>query len=382
MNDSKNLPAVIQQAISEQRVDLSKVNLMLPTQTFGQIIGQYDKVVIEVVTVDKDPKAGEVAEITDGKFALQRVPLEKIGSAVGIIWDPAQTTIIESSPTKSRAKATGALRKPNGEWIVLSEEKTVDLAAFEEEQRLSIEDRAEKGNFKGDVTEWGKTKTGRSFPKAFTPWQSEEQKLKTIDRAVREAMVQYRKFKDERAMTGAKERCIRALLAIKSAYTEEELSHPFAFPRVIPDTNKMLANPKIRGEAIRRMTGTANAIFGPGNSHTTRNVSPAALPEPEATVVEVGGGTPEDAPAAEADPFGVDAEVEGQAEPTPEEVARLALGDWLASDILTAGAKDLIRGALAKEDTPLKELQSLIGRATTFAKAKQEKAAGRKGGGS
>ena len=217
-NNIANLPAVVQRAIAEQRVDLDKVTLMLPTQTFGQIVGEYDKVVIEVVTVNPDPHAGEVAEF-NGKLSLGRVPLEKISSAVGMVWDPIHTTILESTETKSRAKATCALRKPNGEWITISEEKTVDLGAFEEEQRISIEEKAQKGNFDSDMStwEWGTTKNGKRYPVSFAPWKSEEEKRHGIDMAVRKAMVTLRKFKDERAMTGAKERCIRAILALKHA---------------------------------------------------------------------------------------------------------------------------------------------------------------------
>jgi len=158
-----NLPAVVKAAISEQRVNLDQVNLMLPTQTFGEVLGMYDKVTIEVVTIDASKNAGEVFEI-GGKKSLGRVPLEKISSAVGIIWDPVHTTILESTSTKSRAKATGALRKPNGEFIVLSEEKTVDLEAIEAEQLLKSEDDAKRGKIvevNGQI-QWEHTQEGKA----------------------------------------------------------------------------------------------------------------------------------------------------------------------------------------------------------------------------
>lgn len=331
---ASTLPAVVQRAVAEQGVDTTKVNLMLPTQTFGQIVGEYDKIVIEVVTVDSDPAAGEVAPVGDKK-SLGRVPLEKIASAVGMIWDPAQTTIIESSERKSRAKATAALRKPNGEWIVLSEEKTVDLDAFEEEQRLSIEEKAEKGNFTLDVAEWGTSKSGKRYPLRFPPWKDDAERQRVVDLAVRKAMLSFRKFKDERAMTGAKERVIRAILAIKSAYTDDELSRPFAFPRVIPDTSKMLADPGLRASAIARMTGSSAELFGPGNGRgkqtEPRDVTPeavAAIADPEQVAA-----TEEREPTPEApDPF--DAVVEKEAEPTAEERACAVLEEWLLSDAL------------------------------------------------
>lgn len=362
-----NLPAVLKTAISEQRIDLAKVNLMLPTQTFGEVLGQYDRVTIEVVTIDPDPRNGEVSLIS-GKKALGRVPLEKIGAAVGIIWDPANTTILESSATKSRAKATGALRKPNGEWIVLSEEKTVDLAAFEEEQRLGIEEKAAKGNPE-KVTKWEKTASGKSYPAELTPWASEEEKLGYIELAVRKALLQYRKFKDERAMTGAKERCIRALLAIKSSYTDAELSRPFAFPRVLPDVNKMLADPEVRQAAIERMTGTAAAIFGPGNGgRRERDVTPVAT-------IEAPPATADPLPAGEcgSDPFAEEPAQDSEPEATPEDEARLKLEEMLNSPIIQGGNSGsercaVIRELIANENASLESLQDMVKRCTDFLK--------------
>lgn len=265
MNE-KNLPAVIQSAITAQAIDRAKVNLMLPTESFGEILGEYDKVVIEIVTINSDEKAGEVFPI-GGKKALSKIPLQKIGNALGVVWDPVTTTILESTSRKSRAKATGAIKKPNGEYIVISEEKTVDLDVFEEELYLSKAEDADKGA----IVDWKESASGKKYP-VRCAWKSEQEKEAWIKREVQKAMIQYKKFKDERAMTGAKTRVIRALIAIKSAYTDEELSKPFAFPKIMLDTNKLLSNPEARQAALERMTGSVNAIFGVKNE--PRNVTP------------------------------------------------------------------------------------------------------------
>jgi len=369
-----NLPAVVQTAITEQKIDLSQVNLMLPTQTFGEVLGQYDRVTIEVVTVDPNPKAGEVAEI-GGKKALGRVPLEKIGAAVGIIWDPANTTVLESTSTKSRAKATGALRKPNGEWIVLSEEKTVDLEALEEEQRLSLEKKAEKGNPESKVLEWGTSSSGKKYPLRFEPWKSEDEKKVWLNRALREALLQYRKFKDERAMTGAKERCIRALLAIKHAYTEEELRKPFAFPRVLPDVNKMLANPEVRQAAIERMTGAANSIFGPGNGNRReRSVTPERQAIEEDAGLEIPASEVHEAPEDPLPTF--DDPGASLQEESKDQVIRRRLQEYVDDpkfDILgkaksPAGksARDLVVELLARSDATLDDLAEMDARVQDY----------------
>jgi hypothetical protein len=365
-----NLPAVVKTAITEQKIDLSQVNLMLPTQTFGEVLGQYDRVTIEVVTVDPNPWAGEVAEI-GGKKALGRVPLEKIGAAVGIIWDPANTTVLESTSTKSRAKATGALRKPNGEWIVLSEEKSVDLEALEEEQRLGLEEKAAKGNPE-KVTKWGKTESGKSYPLEYAPWKSEEEKNKYIELALRKALLQYRKFKDERAMTGAKERCIRALLAIKHSYTDKELAKPFAFPRVLPDVNKMLANPEVRQAAIDRMTGAASSIFGPGNGRE-RNVTPERQAIEKDAGLEISESEVHEAPSEPLPTFNAPEPAEQESE---EQVIRSRLQQYVddpkyailgeAKSPAGKSARDLVKDLLAREDTSLDELAEMDARVQDY----------------
>ena len=255
--NQSNLPAVVQIAIDSQKINLSNVNLFLPTQTFGQVIGEYDKVVIEVVEINPDPKEGDIYEIATGKFALSKRPLEMMASALGIVWDPVTTGIVESTPRKSRAKATGAMRKPNGEWIPTTEEKSVDLDAIEEEQRIKQEDYADKGK----LVRWS---NGKPVHEPWSKHGGEPAKLAHIEREVRKALLPYRKFKDERANTGAKERVIKFFLALKSTYTKEELSKPIAFPRIVTDTTKLLADPATRQGAIDKMTGAVRSIFGPG----------------------------------------------------------------------------------------------------------------------
>jgi len=250
-NGKTNLPAVIETAISEQKINLTQVNLILPTQTFGQVIGEFDKVTIEVVVVDP----GDTFEIGKDKRVLGKRPLMQISNALGIIWDPKTTGIIESISTKARAKATGAMKKPNGEWIVLSEEKTVDLEAIEEEQRIKQEEYAEGGK----IVKWNS-----NFPvkESWNKHGGEPAKLAHIEKEIRKALLPYRKFKDERAMTGAKERVIRQFVALKNSYTDAELSRPFAFPRIITDTSKMLESPEMRQAAIEKMAGSVTSIFG------------------------------------------------------------------------------------------------------------------------
>jgi len=356
--ETQNLPVVVQSAVSSQKIDLTKVNFLLPTQTFGQVIGEYDKIVIEVVEINPDEDAFEIGR---GKFSPGKRPLMAIANALGIIWDPRTTTIIESTEKKARAKATGAMRKPNGEWVVISEEKTVDLDAFEEEQRIAKEEDAGKG----PITEWKETGKGKPYP-VRGKWASASDKTAYIEREVRKAMLQYRKFKDERAMSGAKERVIREFVALKNTYSREELSKPFAFPRVIPDTAKMLEHPEVRQAAIEKMTGAVSSIFGPQPTSATPQLTTGTSPATDRR---------EEAPAAiyevknveqEKNEVQVPWEEEQKAQEKEEEQKNRAMIDELRigrekyDKVLPADAKSIIDDVLRQEKPDMATISSLI----------------------
>jgi len=383
MHDStSNVPAVVQQALAEQRIKPENCNLMLPTQTFGEVLGMFDRVTVEVVTINPDPEAGDVFKLDkDGdKLALGKVPLQKISNALGIVWDPQTTTILESSDTKSRAKATGAMRKPNGEYVVVSEEKTVDLAAIEEEQRLKIEADAERGKIaeiNGKI-QWEKTSTGKSFPKR-EPFKSDAEKKTWIELQIRKAVLPYRKFKDERAMTGAKERVIRAFLGVKSTYSPAELAKPFAFPRVTSDSAKMLATPETRAAAVERLTAGVASIFGP----QAREERMALTEQPAERTVDPQSG--EVLPAAagaggggsEQKPFELaaedwDDEPEKPAEPDPLEVAKDQLRGYLKRVLPTKGVAE-INAMLDKQDATIEEVNLLIDRCEAYLQKRAER---------
>jgi len=360
---SENLPAVIQKAAQLQSIDPTKVNMILPTQSFGDLIGEYDKVTLEVVTISANEDDGECYSLKRGQYSFGKVPLQKIGNALGIVWDPKLTTVIESTATKSRAKATGAMRKPNGEWVVLSEEKTVDLAAIEEEQRLSKEEEAEKG----PITGWDKSGNGKSYPKRGE-FKNDAEKQSWIDREVRKAMLSYLKFKDERAMTGAKERAIKALVAIKNNYSEAELKKPFVFPRIAPDVSKMLDNEKTREAALRMMTGGITTVYGP--SEEAQDVTPEreALPEPDDTpdTVEV------------VDDFDTFDAPETEPGEDPRRKLRIQLDEWLLAEPVASSpkARSIIDEVIAKGDeATIEEMQAVIKRCQDYAAKKSGKVA-------
>lgn len=255
---TNNLPVAIRNSAKAQGLILSDVNLIMPTETYGSVMGEFDKLTIETIKIDaNDPRETYEPNGKGKGFALGKVALNKIASGLSIQWHPQYTGVVESTPTKSRAKAVGIMQKPNGETITMTDEKTIDVLNDEEDLR----DKAEKEAEGGKIIGWDETANGKKFPKK-EPWKSEAEKQAFISTKVAEGIKQKRKFKDELALTGAKDRVIRSLLALKSTYTFEELSKPFAFPRVSLDTSKMLGDPQMRGAALKMLGPISLALFG------------------------------------------------------------------------------------------------------------------------
>jgi hypothetical protein len=379
MDSTAIIPAVIQTALRAQNIDPSQCNLMLPTQTYGEVLGMFDKITFESIKVNPDPKAKEVYE-PDGPGkgkALAKVPLQRIAIALGIIWDPATTGIVEDTETKSRAKATGAIRKPNGEPVIVSEEKTINAAVLGERDRLSIEERAENGN-PDKVTKWGKSDSGKSYPEAWAPWKDDAEKERWIDRAVRKAVIQHQLTKNEKANTGAKERVIRFFIAMKSTYTDKELEKPFVYPCVSIDSAKMLANPDVRAMAVERLSPSIRSIFGPGNHREPIDVTPgrkalvAQSAGSETAESESGQGGPQPA-ASEQATTADDAEQDDLFEPETQELpvtetpvmrARALLEAFREKMKTSSKATKVLEDTLANKNATLEEINSVIDRFT------------------
>ncbi len=363
MVDSKNLPAVISKAAESQGLALANVNLIMPTETFGAVLGQFDKITIETVRINPSDVRDAYEPNGKGKgFALSKSSLQAIASALTLQWDPRYTGIVESTARKSRAKAVGVMRKPNGEIITQTEEKTIDLDVEEDDLR----EKATKDSEGGRIVKWEyNERSGKDMP-VKEPWKSEAERKEWIENKVREGIKQKRKFKDELALTGAKDRVIRSFLALKSTYTKDELAKPLAFPRVTTDTNKLLADPSMRAAAIDLIAPSAAKLFGSPAPEAVQPIQALTAAQPEAreddpatSARPVGPGheepeestTPPAAAASEDIDFGyppIDT-----TPPTEQEKAIIALQDYLNSDVLNQAQIKVIQGVVENPDTPL-----------------------------
>lgn len=370
---NSNLPAVIETAARSQGLALANVNLIMPTETFGAVLGKFDKITIETVQVNANDSRETYEPNGEGKgFALGKVPLQSIASALSIQWHPQFTGIVESTKTKSRAKAVGVMRKPNGETITQTEEKTIDLEVEEDDLREKAEKNAEGGR----IVDWEKTANGKNRP-VKVPWKSDEERQEFIEREIKKSIKQKRRFKDELAMTGAKDRVIRAFLALKSTYTAAELSKPLAFPRVTTDTSKMLEDPAMRKAAIGLITQASANLYGPQSSKSDGIDTSSAISLDEAAK----DAEDDDPPMVQAEKIAVDALDAGFDDDQPTKTDReadarrdaiTALEEYVASGLLTGKKLAQVNAAIKDDGTPLVTLQDYVAkcRALSSAEAK------------
>jgi hypothetical protein len=349
MQNQANLPAIIEQSAKAQGIALANVTLIMPTETFGAVLGEFDKITLETVRIDTTDEREVYEPNGKGKgFALGKSSLQKVAFALSIQWVPRYTGIVESTAQRSRAKAVGLMRKPNGETITITEEKTIDLDV-ERENELA---KAEKNSLGGRVVRWEGNRPVKE------PWKSEAARVRWVELEIENAIKQKRRFKDELANTGAKDRVIRAFLALKSTYSAEELSKPLAFPRVVTDTNKLLANPLTRRAAIEMIGQATASLYGTKEEA----VEPAGLEAPAGVVQDPGEQPMRDVtPPAEADPFADDAP------PPPNPATRLeeilaALRKYQVSDVLNLAQKAAIQAAFDRGESDVPKLETFLGR--------------------
>ena len=156
------------------------------------------------------------------KYSLTKTALNKLSSAAGLT---ITSRIIESSKDYVCAEATATYLNASG----AREEKVgtyeIDMDVIEAE----IMERPKKGE-----------------------WDTEAKR--------KEESRRFRRYKLQRCETGAINRVIRSILAVKNAYTQEELQKPFAVPHVqfAPD----FSDPDIKRATIKKFTGQSDVLFG------------------------------------------------------------------------------------------------------------------------
>lgn len=278
-------------------------NQLLPTTTYWQKAGPMQRASVDKVQLSPDPKDGDVyPQESDGdgnakKLALTAVGLSKLSFAAGIGWASEFCGVTERTETYCRYKAAGALRKPDGTLLPIDGEYEINLLVIEKELRAQYTKKMAGAKKHYGEKHW-------NWP-GDTEWIA-----KQIDRD----LLQWNRHMLARAETGAKNRAIRKALALKSAFTPEEIKKPFAVPRIdfAPDVN----DPQVKRFLLEQATGATHQLYPPSNGRVMAN--------PPETVVE----TPEAAPAVEPEDDGLDVGLDAPHKDTTEElIATFAAAD-------------------------------------------------------
>jgi len=151
---------------------------------------------------DEEDEAGLGSK---AKYGLAKPSIMRLANAAGISWDSADSRALSVSADYVAYKASGSMRGPDGSRMDCFATKEIDLRVIE----CEIRERKER--------------TNRNKRKNWSPeW---------IAQMVTSELIQWRKNKLMRAETGAQERVVKALLAMRPAYTLSELALPFVVMR-------------------------------------------------------------------------------------------------------------------------------------------------------
>ncbi len=270
-----------------QKYDEKKYLILAPIE-LGPIPAMHTPMA-SVVKIDPEPANGDVYSPSSGKFAYSKAALDRVAAAAGISWLPEMCgrTDTGTDPEIVRFRMAAKRKELDGQWRVVVREYEFDLKAREEELKETVPKR----QFIAEITDKAK-------------------KDKAIAETVAKDMVQLRKFKVQRAESGAANRVVRVFLGIKANYTREQIARPMIVPKLVftPD----YSDPEVKRFMLAEATGTIPELYGAQASAGTfanpivvhelpaeleEDRRPALPPAPE-EVPPPGGGNGGEAPSA------------------------------------------------------------------------------------
>lgn len=219
-----------------QQYDEKKYLILAPIE-LGPIPAMHTPMA-SVVKIDPEPANGDVYSL-QGKFAYSKAALDRVAGAAGISWLPEMCgrTDAGTDPEVVRFRMAAKRKELDGQWRVVVREYEFDLKAREEELKETVPKR-----------------------QAIAEITDKAKKDKAIADAVAKDMIQLRKFKVQRAESGAANRVIRVFLGIKANYTREQIARPMIVPKLVftPD----YSDPEVKRFMLAEATGTIPELYG------------------------------------------------------------------------------------------------------------------------
>lgn len=298
-----------------------------------------------VLKIDPSPEAGDVYEI-QGKFAYTKAALDRIATAAGISWLPevCGRTDAGQDPEIVRFRMGGKRKELDGQWLEVVREYEFDLTS----RQAELEDSVPKRKWIVDITDKAK-------------------KEKAIADTVAKDMVQLRKFKVQRAETGAANRVVRVFLGIKANYTRDQIARALVVPKLVytPD----FTDPEVREFYRAVQSGTTRELYaayaraGWHDHPIVVHESPGEIAERKRealpAIIDV---SPEDATQPKAGAEGpAPAAGEGHAEGPPPPPDAVLKFDEAYQMETKAGSDEVKYGAIADQLAALKSLMERKG---------------------
>lgn len=305
--DEKEKDKVVQ----GEAIELAKMyppgqyNLLLPTRTIQEQLSPFHKPKLEIVQLTE----ADIYEVGgSGLYAVHKSGLQKFGAAIGVNWPGDKCKLISDDGVRVVFQATGECRRNDGTWQEYSRTYSLDLKDIEDETRKKYTEKADRA--------LRAAKKGDRLPTGLTDETRETWINKQTDRDVS----QIRKFRVQRAESGAMNRVIMDVLTMRGGYHKEQILKPFVLPRIVfsPDFEK---NPEAKRALIDEATRASGALYG-GRTETQR-----ALPVHHGVVIPAeatpagdngNGGSPEGKGKPEAPPTAEPAKPAPDPKPEPE----------------------------------------------------------------
>lgn len=227
--------------------DAKRYNLCAPVTAIDRIPDMH-RISVRVVQVNPDTETYPIPGQSD-KVGIGKVALDKIASAANIQWIPNQCGRIDDrkDPYMVSYRAVGVMKNFDGETRVISAEKTLDFRGKAGEPEDSM------GADTQEIVRIA-AKKGRD------PWPQ---------------IAQCRQQIHSLAESKAKNRAIRAALAIPVAMLRADVGKPFVIPALVlqPD----MSDPDVKAAAIRKMFGDSAALYGAPQTSNLRAIGPAPV---------------------------------------------------------------------------------------------------------
>lgn len=236
----------------------SKYIVLAPTTTVEQI-SPFHRLRVSEVKISAAPADGDVYEEKNagsGRYALHARALDKISQAAGIMWHPTLCGPQEVRRDYVRYRAVGLIRDASGQWRILPV-GTKEIWAEDEEAEFRRSNAASR-------------LAGQA-----------------LENYVAKQVTYANQHRLAKAETKAKNRVIRAALAIKSTYSAAELQKPFVVPHI--DFSPDYSDPQIK-QVMLLAAARAQADLWGGQVAAMPSVPAIPIGEGEAALAQITAG--------------------------------------------------------------------------------------------